>query len=132
MKAETIRKAIDLFSRHNGFLNASQAIHAGIAPKTLYALEASGVIVRESRGLYRLADLPITEHFDLIHVAQRIPKGVICLLSALAYYHLTTQISHQVYLALPLDAEKPRLEYPRCGCSGFPRKAFLLVLTHWN
>ncbi len=41
-----------------------------------------------------------------------IPKGVICLISALAFHGLTTQIPHRVYVALPIHAEKPRLEYP--------------------
>jgi len=48
----------------------------------------------------------------LIQVALRIPKGIICLISALSYHNLTTQIPCQVYVALPLDAEKPRLAYP--------------------
>ncbi len=42
----------------------------------------------------------------------KVPKGVICLVSALSFHHLTTQIPHQVYMALPIEAEKPRLEYP--------------------
>ena len=98
--------------QQHGYLRASQAIRLGISPKTLYELLQAGVIERASRGLYRLANAPLTEHVDLIEVAQRVPRGVICLISALAYHDLTTQIPHQVYLALPNDAEKPRLEHP--------------------
>lgn len=124
MRKDTINKVVDIFKKHQGFLRTSQAIEAGIAPKTWYALERAGIISRESRGFYRLTDLPITENFDLIHVAQRIPKGVICLISALAHYRLTTQIPHQVYLALPLDAEKPRLEYPPLRLFWLNHKSF--------
>jgi predicted transcriptional regulator of viral defense system len=72
----------------------------------------AGLVVQESRGLYRLAETPVGSYPDLIHVALRVPKGVICLISALAFHDLTTQIPHYVYLALPQYSEKPRIEYP--------------------
>jgi predicted transcriptional regulator of viral defense system len=111
-KEETIQNAIRIFEQHHGWLRTSQAIQLGISPRTLYALRDSGHIVRLSRGVYRLADAPVNQHQDLLIVAQRIPKGVVCLISALAFHNLTTQIPHQVYLALPNHAEKPRLAYP--------------------
>ncbi len=111
MKPETLKKARTLFAQQHGYLRTSQALRS-LAPKTLYKLHQAGVIERASRGLYRLSTAPLTEHTDLIEVAQQVPKGVICLVSALAYHNLTTQIAHQVYLALPNTAEKPRLEHP--------------------
>jgi len=72
----------------------------------------AGLILCESRGLYRLVDAELGSNLDLVQAALRIPKGVICLISALSFHELTTQIPHQVYIALPIDAEKPRLEYP--------------------
>jgi predicted transcriptional regulator of viral defense system len=71
-----------------------------------------GLILRESRGLYRLADMEPGSFTDLTQVSLRVPKGVICLISALSFHDLTTQIPHLVYVALPIHAEKPRLEYP--------------------
>jgi len=68
--------------------------------------------VEVTRGVYRLPDIPLSQHADLVQVALRVSKGVICLVSALAFHNLTTQIPHQVYVALPLYAEKPRLAYP--------------------
>lgn len=112
MKPETIENALDAFRRHDNILRASQAIQLGIAPRTLYAMHENGLLVRVTRGVYRLAEAEPLSNADLIQVALRIPKGVICLISALSYYNLTTQIPHQVYVALPLDAEKPRLNYP--------------------
>jgi predicted transcriptional regulator of viral defense system len=112
MKTTTIEKAIAIFEQHSGLLRASQAIRLGIAPRTLYALRDSGRIVEVTRGAYRLPGTLSIEHSDLVQVALRVPKGVICLVSALAFHNLTTQIPRQVYVALPLEAEKPRLVYP--------------------
>ncbi len=57
-------------------------------------------------------------------VALKVPAGVICLISALAYHELTTQIPHEVYLALPRGAEPPRLEHPPLRLFWFTGKAF--------
>jgi len=103
---------MDLFKQHNNALQTSQAIRLGIAPRTLYAMRDAGQIVELTRGVYRLADAPALSNADLVQVALRVSKGVICLISALSFHNLTTQIPHQVYVALPLDAEKPRLAYP--------------------
>jgi predicted transcriptional regulator of viral defense system len=108
-----IEKAITIFQQHSGILRSSQAIRLGIAPRTLYTLRDTGRIVEVTRGVYRLPATPLSQHTDLVQVAMRIPKGVICLVSALAFHNLTTQIPHQIYIALPLSAEKPRLAYPQ-------------------
>ena len=105
-------RAIKVFQDHHGILRTQQAIRYGVAPRTFYYMRDSGVILRESRGLYRLADTEINSNTDLIQVSMRIPRAVICLISALSFHNLTIQIPHQVYIALPIDAEKPRLEYP--------------------
>ena len=112
MTNNAIDRANKIFQDHNGFLRTHQAIRLGIAPRTLYKMRDTGLILRESRGLYRLVGVELGSNTDLIQVALRVPKGVICLISALSFHELTTQIPHQVYVALPIDAEKPRLEYP--------------------
>lgn len=125
MTKNAIDRAIEIFSDHNGFLRTQQAIQLGIAPRTLYKMRDAGMILRESRGLYRLADVEPSSHHDLIQVALSIPKGVICLISALSFHNLTTQIPHQVYVALPIHAEKPRLEYPPLRLFWLSRKTYL-------
>ena len=65
-----------------------------------------------SRGVYRLADSEPLGNPDLVTVATRVQGGVICLISALAFHELTTQIPHEVHVALQRGAEIPRLEYP--------------------
>lgn len=124
MSENAYDKAIETFRNHSGLLRTQQAIDEGIAPRTLYQMRETGAIIRESRGLYRLADTEPGEYYDLVQVALRIPKGVICLISALSFHELTTQIPHQVYVALPIDAEKPRLEYPPLRIFWLSQKAY--------
>ena len=96
----------------------------GIHPRTLYALRDAGIVHSLSRGLYRLADLPPMGNPDLVRVALRIPNGVICLVSALAFHDLTTQVPHEVHLALKRGAEPPRLDYPPLKVYWFTGPAF--------
>jgi predicted transcriptional regulator of viral defense system len=109
---QTTEKAIKIFKQHRGILRTSQALALGIAPRTLYAMRKAGLIRQISRGVYQLADMELPGNPDLISVTIRIPKAVICLISALHFYGLTTQIPHKVYIALPQAAEKPRLDFP--------------------
>lgn len=112
MEKQTIVRAIGIFHRHGAVMRTQQAIQAGISPRTLYEMRDRGLLSTLSRGLFRLADAPPLAMPDLARVALAIPKGVICLISALAFHNLTAQIPHQIYLALPVHAEKPRLSYP--------------------
>jgi predicted transcriptional regulator of viral defense system len=72
----------------------------------------AGLLIRESRGLYWLAEQPPPIHPDLVALALRAPKAVVCLISALAFHGLTTQIPSRVYAALPRGARRPKIEYP--------------------
>jgi len=49
---------------------------------------------------------------DFVQVALRVPDSIICLISALNFHQLTTQIPYRVYIALPQKVKPPRLEYP--------------------
>jgi predicted transcriptional regulator of viral defense system len=117
-------KAVSIFKKHGGILRTAQALSAGIHPKTLYDMRDSGALEVISRGVYRLADSPPLENPDLVTVAIRIPKGIICLISALAFYEMTTQIPHEVHVALSRGAEEPRLEFPPIRTYRFTGDAF--------
>jgi predicted transcriptional regulator of viral defense system len=93
-------------------LRTKDALRLGIHPETLYRMRDSGTLACLSRGLYRLSDLPPLGSPDLVTVGMKVPSGVICLISALAFHELTTEIPHEVYVALPRGAEPPRLDYP--------------------
>lgn len=90
----------------------SEAIAIGIHRRELYALRDKGDLEVVSRGLYRLVEMPEPSMPDFIPVAKKIPSGVICLISALAFHEITTQIPHFVYVALPSQAHKPAIAYP--------------------
>lgn len=105
-------QARQIFREHNGLLRTAQAIDLGVPPATLYAMRDAGVIIRESRGLYRLGDVELATHPDLVQVCRRVPKAVVCLISALDFHELTTQIPHRISIALPRGARKPKLDYP--------------------
>ncbi len=109
---ESVDQAKKIFEAHGGMLRTSEALAAGIHPRTLYRLRDLGVVERISRGLYRWAELPPLANPDLVTVAARIPRSVICLVSALAYHEVTSQIPHEVHVALPRDVRVPRIDWP--------------------
>ena len=78
---------------------------------------------RLERGLYPLAELPEIGDPDLVTVALKVPAGVICLISALAHHELTTQIPHEVSVALPRHSEYPRMQFPPIHVYWFSTKA---------
>lgn len=110
--SKSIHDAIALFQQHSGILRTSEARRLGIHPRTLYAMRDSRLLERLSRGLYRLTDLPPLSNYDLVTVALKAPQAVICLVSALAFHELTTQIPHAVDIAMPRGARRSRLGYP--------------------
>jgi predicted transcriptional regulator of viral defense system len=117
-------RAVSIFKKHGGILRTSQALRAGIHPGTLYAMRDSGALEAISRGVYRLANSPPLGNPDLVTVATRVPGGVICLISSLAFHELTTQIPHEVHVALPRGAEEPRLDHPPIRTYRFTGEAF--------
>lgn len=108
-KYNTFKK---IFEKHNGLLRVSEAIRLGIPEHIVYKMSEKGELVKEARGLYRLADSDPLGNPDLVQVSLLVPKGVICLISALYFYEITTQIPHSVYIALPQNTARPRLKYP--------------------
>jgi predicted transcriptional regulator of viral defense system len=77
----------------------------------LYSLRDKGIIEQVSRGFYRLVELPPMSNPDLVTVSLRFPNAVICLISALSYHNITTQIPHAVSVAVPRDSRVPSLDY---------------------
>ncbi len=131
VSTEIVEIAADLFRKRGGILRTKDAISLGIHPRTLYQMRDSGIIDRLSRGVYRLGDLPPLTDPDLVTVATKIPDGVICLISALAYHQITTQIPHEVYVALKAHSITPRLSHPPMRIFWFTPTAFTAgVETH--
>ena len=113
-----------LIQKNGGIIRTAEALKAGVHPRTLYALRDSGALERVSRGVYRLADQAPIFNPDLVTVALRIPRAVICLVSALHFHEITTQIPHKVSIALERGAETPRLDQPPLSVHRFSKEAF--------
>jgi predicted transcriptional regulator of viral defense system len=108
--SESIATARHIFAKHGYMLRTSQALALGIHPRTLYALRDQGKLERVGRGLYRLASAPPLKSPDWVTVALRVPRAVICLISALAHYGLTTQVPHTIDIALPSHSQVPHID----------------------
>jgi predicted transcriptional regulator of viral defense system len=104
--------ALLIFKERNGTLRTCEALRAGIHPRSLYEMRDRGEIEQIARGLFRLAELPPPGEPDLLTIAKKVPQAVFCLLTALAFHRLTTQIPHAVEVALPRTARIPRLDHP--------------------
>jgi predicted transcriptional regulator of viral defense system len=99
--------ALDLV-RLRGLLRPRDLKAQNIPPDYLDRLHRRGLIDRVARGLYAWPDAELSEHHSLAEAAKQVPKGVVCLLSALRFHGLTTQAPREVWLALPRDTWKPR------------------------
>jgi predicted transcriptional regulator of viral defense system len=122
--SEPFRKANAAFQQHGGILRTTEALRAGIHPRTLYAMRDSGLIEQIARGLYRLSEMPALGSPDLVSVALKVQGGVICLISALSFHEISTQIPHEVHVALDRGARAPHLSYPPLRVFRFSGKAF--------
>jgi predicted transcriptional regulator of viral defense system len=85
----------------------------GVPRAYLHRLRERGIFEQVDRGLYRLADAPVTELHSLVEVAKRLPKATICLLSALQVHELTTEAPHAVWVMIDRHARMPKLTYPK-------------------
>ena len=124
MTSTACKNAIEKIRSNGGMIRTADAIQNGIHPRTLYDLRDSGTVERISRGVYRLAELAAISNPDLVTVASRVPNAVICLISALSYHDLTTQIPHVVSIAIQRDSRNPRIDYPPISVHQFSSESY--------
>lgn len=96
----------------NGPMRGMELRDAGIYPETLARMLREKVLIRVTRGLYQLVDAEVSAQHDLAEVAKLVPKGVVCLISALQFHDLTLQAPGRIWLAIGQKARKPRIDYP--------------------
>lgn len=111
-------------AKRRSVVTAGEAARAGIHSEQLTRLVAEGVLDRIARGQYRLAGRPITEHHGLAIAARGVPKGVICLLSALGFHGIGTQVPAEVWIAIGRQARTPSLQRPPLRVVRFSGDAF--------
>jgi predicted transcriptional regulator of viral defense system len=114
----------EVFNERNGFARTKDILKAGIHHRDIKRLRDEGQIVRVKRGFYRLFEVPLISNQGFIDIASAVPEGVICLLSALSYYELTTFNPSVISIALPRGARKPKIEYPPVEFYYFSTKQF--------
>jgi predicted transcriptional regulator of viral defense system len=98
-------------ARKKRLFRLSEAKHAGIHPEMVRRLTSRGQLARVGRGLYALSSQEPTEHHTLAEVATRVPKGIVCLLTALRFHGLGTQNPREVWLAVDRRAGIPKIDF---------------------
>jgi predicted transcriptional regulator of viral defense system len=99
-------------ARQKGMLRPSDLEGVGAPRVVLTRLTASGQLERVARGLYRLPDAQSSENESLAAIAIKVPQAVFCLLTALQFHELTTQLPRQVWIAMPRGSHVPKFDYP--------------------
>jgi predicted transcriptional regulator of viral defense system len=99
-QTRNLQSVLETFRQHGGVLRTGQALMRGIHPAALYSLVEAGQLTRLARGLYRLADAQEFSNPDLAVVAAKAPDAVVCLISALSFHGITTQVPRAVHLAV--------------------------------
>lgn len=110
--SKTLAQQVLELAQHKGVLRACDLEASAIPRVVLARLIATDQLKRVSRGLYRLPDAPSSELESLVTIARRVPQGVICLLSALQFHGLTTQLPREVWIAMPRGSHVPLFDYP--------------------
>jgi predicted transcriptional regulator of viral defense system len=106
-KASKSKQLLDMV-RKAGMLRPRDLVSRNIPRTYLQRLHDRGLLVKETRGLYKLPDAEVTENHSLAEACKRVPRGVVCLLSALQFHKLTTQAPSEVWLALDRKARAPK------------------------
>lgn len=112
MPANTHIQRVLHLARQKRLLRASDLDAIGAPRIVLTRLISAGLLDKVGRGLYRLPNHPGSELDGLATIATRVPQAVFCLLTALQFHELTTQLPRQVWIAMPRGSHAPRIEYP--------------------
>lgn len=91
-----------------GILRLAELRDAGVTAATVGRMERAGEVIRLARGLYQLPDAPLDANHNLAEAAKRLPKGVVCLVSALAYHGLTDRFPKKVWMAIGRKGWAPK------------------------
>ena len=112
VKLNTQRDQAIVLLRSQGMMRLSELKVNGVTAATIGRMVRTGDVIRLARGLYQLPDAPLDANHNLAEAAKRIPRGVVCLESALAYHELTDQLPQMVWMAIGNRAWKPREGMP--------------------
>ncbi|MGD0453047.1 MAG: type IV toxin-antitoxin system AbiEi family antitoxin domain-containing protein [Solirubrobacteraceae bacterium] len=111
MSVDRSRQRLDQFGDLP--FRVADAEHAGVPRFELYRLRARGDVVSVGRGVFRRAGGAVSSSTDLATVCARVPDGIICLNSALAYWDLTDELPVLVHIAVARGAHRPHIDFPQ-------------------
>ena len=126
------KKQILELARNSGIVSTADVQSLGIHHEYLRQLCTEGKLERVGRGLYVLPDADVTAHHGLVQASKAVPKGVICLLSALRFHEIGTQVPHEVWIAIDRRAARPRIIYPKMHIVRFSAKALIEGIDEHN
>ena len=118
------KKIIKIFKTHNGYARSKDILAEGIHPRDIKSILDKGIVIKVKSGLYRLADTLVISNQSFIDLACAVQEGVICLLSALSYYELTTFNPPIISMAIHRKSWRPKIEYPPVEFYYFSKKQF--------
>jgi len=104
------------------------ALARGVHPRELYGWRDAGEIIELSRGVFRLADAPAASYPDLLAVAYRVPRAIVCCVSAAVVHDLTDELPAMVQVAVSKRSHVPRIDHPPTKVFRFDETTFELGL----
>jgi predicted transcriptional regulator of viral defense system len=116
--------------QQKGMTRLYELSKAGVTATTVSRMERAGEIVRLARGLYQLPDTPLDVQQSLAEAARLVPKGVICLASALAFHGLTDQMPPKIWIAIGRKDWRPRVTYPPIRIARFTEELLSRGVEH--
>ena len=131
MAKNKTQQALDLV-RTRRLVRPRDLLAKKIPPDYLDRLHRRGLLERISRGVYAWPGADLGENQTLAEAARQVPRGVICLLSALQFHNIGTQQPHEVWLAIPAHAWRPKRDYPKLRVVRFSGPAYARFIEHHN
>ena len=117
------QRVLELLSQ-KGVLRPSDLDEIGAPRVVLTRMTASGQLEKTGRGIYRLPNSDGSEHESLITIATKVPQAVFCLLTALQFHELTTQLPRKIWIAMPRGSHTPKIAYPPVKMVQFAGEAY--------
>jgi predicted transcriptional regulator of viral defense system len=111
-----------------GMVRWHEFLSSGVAPETLARLVRRRRVVRVARGLYQKAGAKPSAEHCLAEAAKMVPRGVVCLVSALQFHRLTHEVPGEIWIAIPNSTWPPRIDYPPIHVVNFGPKAYSLCV----
>jgi predicted transcriptional regulator of viral defense system len=115
--------------KKEGMVRLSEFRRAGITAATVSRIKKKGLILQLNRGLYQLPDASFDTHHVLAEAAKLVPKGIVCLTTALSFHGLTDTIPSRVWMAISAKDRRPSIESPPLQFVRFGEKVLTSGIT---